>query len=85
MRNIRHVDGYGERFTVAQHIILRNFWEYYLSEPNENGMAFGYVMGFENEWGDVDMSEIEPYVISRVTGAALQDVMAPADYVWEDE
>ena len=85
MRNIKHADDKGETFAVYQHIILRNMWEYYLGEPDENGIAFGYVMGFENEWGDVDMSEIEPYVISRVTGAALQDVMAPADYVWEDE
>ena len=85
MRNIKHADGKGERFTVAQHIILRNFWEYYLSEPDDNGIAFGYVMGFENEWGDVDMNEIKPYSISRVSGAALQDVMPPADYYWEDE
>ena len=74
-----------EPFAVYQHIILRNFWEYYLSEPDENGIAFGYVMGFENEWGDVDMNEIKPYIISRVSGAALQDVMPPADYYWEDE
>ena len=85
MRNIKHSDGKGELFTVAQHIILQNFWEYYLSEPDENGIAFCYVMGFENEWGDVDMNEIKPYIMSRVTGAALKDVMPPADYYWEDE
>ena len=39
-----------EPFAVAQHIILRNMWEYYLEEPDENGIAFGYVMGMANEW-----------------------------------
>jgi len=84
-RSIKHADGKGEAFAVSQHIILRNFWEYYLEEPNENGIAFGFVMGFENEWGDVDMNEIKPYIISQVKGTALDEVMAPAGYVWEDE
>ena len=84
-RNIIANDGEGEPFSVAQHIILQNFWEYYLSEPDENGIAFGFVMGLENEWGSVDMSEIKPYIMSEVKGADLDDVMPPADYYWEDE
>jgi len=84
-RNIKHADGTGETFAVTHHIILRNFWEYYLEEPNEDGITFGFVMGNENEWGSVDMNEIKPYIISRVAGEGLQEVMAPAGYVWEDE
>ena len=84
-RSIKHADGKGQTFAVHQHIILRNFWEYYLGAPNENGIAFGFVMGFENEWGDVDMNEIKPYIISQAKGTALDEVMAPAGYVWEDE
>tara|TARA_R100000808_G_scaffold24532_1_gene56737 strand:- start:1095 stop:1367 length:273 start_codon:yes stop_codon:yes gene_type:complete len=84
-RLIKHVDGKGQTFAVHQHIILSNFWEYYLGAPNENGIAFGFVMGFENEWGDVDMNEIKPYIISQAKGTALDEVMPPADYVWEDE
>lgn len=84
-RNIKHSDGKGETFAVTRHIILRNFWEYYLEEPDENGVAFGFVMGFENEWGDVSMEEIKPYIISNVTGNTLHEVMAPVGYVWEDE
>ena len=64
-RNIKHSDGKGESFAVSRHIILRNFWEYYVEEPNENGMTFGFVMGFENEWGSVDYNEIKPYIISE--------------------
>ena len=84
-RNIIAADGQGESFAVARHIILRNFWKYYLEEPDENGITFGFVMGFENEWGSVDYNEIKPYIISEVKGTALDEVMAPAGYVWEDE
>ena len=72
-------------FTVHQHIILRNMWEYYLGEPDENGIAFGYVMGFENEWGDVSMDEIKPYIISIARGDELNYIMPPFEYYWEDE
>ena len=85
-RNIIAADGtQSESFAVARHIILRNFWEYYLEEPDENGITFGFVMGNENEWGSVDYNEIKPYIISEAKGTALDEVMPPAGYVWEDE
>ena len=79
-----------EPFAVALHVILRNFWEYYLEEPDENGVAFGYVMGVENEWGSVSMDEIKPHIISiarndGTTTDSLADVMPPQGYHWEDE
>jgi hypothetical protein len=83
-RNIISNEG-GEPFTVHQHIILKNFWEYYLGETDKHGVAFGYVMGFANEWGSVDMKEIKPYVISRCGGNMLDEVMPPEGYCWEDE
>ncbi len=70
----------GETFTVHQHIILKNFWEYYLGETDKDGVAFGYVMGFENEWGSVYLPEIEPYIVSRVSGTELNDIMPPYAY-----
>jgi len=84
MRNIKHADSKGETFAVYQHIILRNMWEYYLGEPDANGIAFGYVMGFENEWGDVSMDEIKPYVISTAKGTDLDEIMPPEGYHWEE-
>jgi len=81
-RNIIDTNG-GESFTVHQHIILRNFWEYYLEKTDKHGVAFGFVMGFENEWGSVSMDEIKPYVLTKTTN--LEDVMPPAGYCWEDE
>ena len=74
-----------EPFAVAQHIILKNFWEYYLEPADENGIAFGYVMGFENEWGSVDVDEISPHILSRASGSMLNDIMPPEGYYWEDE
>ena len=86
-RNIIRSEG-GEPFAVSQHIILKNFWEYYLEPADKNGIAFGYVMGAENEWGSVDLNEIKPYVLS-VAGygstQSLNDVMPPEGYYWEDE
>ena len=84
-RNIKHANGKGETFAVYQHIILKNYWEYYLEEEDENGIAFGYVMGFENEWGDVSMDEIKPYIKSIVRGDELNYIMPPEGYYWEDE
>ena len=83
-RNIIHSKG-GEPFTVHQHIILRNFWEYYLGETDKDGVAFGFVMGFENEWGSVYLPEIEPYIITKTTDMVRDEVMAPVGYYWEDE
>ena len=74
-----------EPFEVAQHIILRNGWEYYLEEEDSYGCSFGYVMGFANEWGMVDMAEIKPYIASCVKGSVLNEIMPPEGYHWEDE
>ena len=83
-RNIIPNEG-GDTFAVHQHIILKNFWEYYLGETDKDGVAFGYVMGFENEWGSVYMPEIQPYVMSRCGGNALNEIMPPEGYYWENE
>ena len=72
-------------FAVAQHIILRNGWEYYLEEEDSYGQAFGYVMGFVNEWGMVDMAELKPYIASKATATAIDEIMPPEGYYWEDE
>ena len=83
-RNIVSNEG-GEPFAVAQHIILRNGWEYYLEEADKEGYTFGYVMGFANEWGSVYLPELEPYIMSSVKGEELNEIMPPAGYYWEDE
>jgi len=74
-----------EPFAVHQHIILKNGWEYYLEEADSHGIAFGYVMGFANEWGCVSMDEIKPHIASIARGKELEYVMPPFGYHWEDE
>ena len=74
-----------EPFAVYQHITLRNGWEYYLEEEDSYGLSFGYVMGFANEWGMVDMAELKPHIASIARGKELQYVMSPFGYYWEDE
>ena len=83
-RNIINNEG-GEPFTVHQHIILKNFWEYYLGETDKDGVAFGYVMGIENEWGSVYLPEIEPYIVGKARENDLWHIMPPEGYYWEDE
>ncbi len=85
MKTRNNILSNNETFTVHQHIILKNFWEYYLGKPDENGIAFGYVMGVENEWGDVSMEEIKPYVVGRARQNDLWHIMPPEGYRWEDE
>jgi regulator of RNase E activity RraB len=86
-RNIINADNEDskEPFAVYQHIILRNGWEYYLEEADSDGITFGYVMGFANEWGSVSMDEIKPYITSIVRGDELNYIMPPFNYYWEDE
>ena len=86
-RNIINADNEDskEPFAVYQHIILKNGWEYYLEEADSYGLSFGYVMGFANEWGMVDMAEIKPHIVSIARGKELNYIMAPFNYYWEDE
>jgi len=65
---------------VTRHIMTRNMWEYYLEEPDENGIAFGVVMGFDTELGYVDMEEIAPYIISSTDN--MDELMPASGWNW---
>ena len=56
-----------------------------LEKADNEGVAFGFVMGFENEWGSVYMPEIESHIASIARGNELNYIMAPFGYIWEDE
>ena len=66
MRKMLRVDS-EQALEVCEHIILLNLWEYYVlnAETNTDDIKLCYVLGFENELGDVSMDEIAPYIISR--------------------
>ena len=86
MRRMINEDN-GTVLKVIKHIILRNFWEYYIladeSDTPDKDIAFALVMGDATELGSVYLPEIEPYVISRT--AELSNGVAPATgYRWAD-
>lgn len=56
----------GKVYEVKEHIILKNFWEYYIIEkPDDNNVFTAIVMGNEIEIGDVSLDEIKPYILTR--------------------
>ena len=74
----------GSELKVALHIITKNFWEYYLEEPDKDGNAFGFVMGLENELGYVNLDEVKPYTVSATKGDGLNGIMPAEGFKWED-
>lgn len=79
------IDGQGTEFEVHQHIINSAGWEYYLGPTESDDCAFGFVMGFANEWGSVYLPELKPYTIMHTKGIDLFDLMPPEDYSWKEE
>lgn len=66
---------------ITQHIILRNGWEYYVTDDKHNKDTVRcLVMGFETELGDVYLPELQPYIMSRTTN--LADIMPAEGYEW---
>ena len=78
MINIKH----NQQLTIREHIILKNFWEYYITDyyPEESDIQEAYVMGFEDEIGDISMEELKPYIITRTKH--LDEVMPATGYRW---
>ena len=77
MRNKRT----GQTIKIREHIILSNWWEYYVIDgPKvDKDILFCLVMGFETEMGDVYEPEILPYIRSR---SKELELLAPAEG-WE--
>ena len=65
--------------------VTANGWEYYFLDNKKSDYRFAYVCGFENEMGDVAMSEISPYIRSiTFDDADLQRIAPAPDCVWVD-
>lgn len=83
MRKMKKVLSNGEEIeiNVVEHVILRNFWEYYITDDHHNSdIVRAFVMGFENELGDISLSEIRPYAISRTKN--LKEVAPAQGWKW---
>lgn len=73
----------GSVFTVIEHLMLKNFWEVYVLEDEENtkDTVMAVVMGFETELGPVYLPELSGLVISRTKD--LSDLAPPTGYSWK--
>ena len=69
---------------VVQHIIVKNMWEYYITDEvtDSDDIKFCLVVGDETELGDVWLEEIKPYIITDTT--KLNDVLPAPNWVWID-
>jgi hypothetical protein len=74
----------GQILKIKGHIILKNFWEYYVidqdNNPDNSDIVTCLVLGFEEEIGDVSLSEIKPYVLTKTKD--LTSVMPAPNYSW---
>jgi hypothetical protein len=44
-------------------VSLQNGWEWYAFEPIKNDIAYGFVHGFEDEWGSFSLKELKEYKV----------------------
>ena len=55
---------------VIKHIILKNFWEYYIVDDEEmefekdSDIQYAYAIGHAQEFGTISFKELKPYIIS---------------------
>ena len=62
----------GIQVKVLAWAIARNGWEYYITEmPDEDGIFYAYVQGFESEFGTVSMAEIQPHIVVLKTASEI--------------
>lgn len=70
---------------VVEHIILRNGWEYYVTDQfdaDTPDIKLCLVMGHETELGDVYMPELKPYIISRTKNL---NILPAEEWEWSDK
>ena len=82
MRTLKHYNS-KQKLEVVEHIILKNFWEYYVINAkniDDDDIKLCLVIGFETEIGYVSMDEIKPYILSR--SKKLDNIMPPPNYNW---
>jgi hypothetical protein len=73
------------KLEIVEHIILKNYWEYYILKDDEyatEDIKAAVVMGDSTEIGDVSLSEMKPYIVSRTSD--FSEIMPAAGYKWEN-
>ncbi len=82
MRTMKNQYG---KLNITEHIITKGFWEYYITDQifSEDGdIVQAVVMGHETEVGDISLSEIKPYIITRTRN--LNEVAPAEGWQWVD-
>jgi hypothetical protein len=83
---MRTMEKDGIEIHIKEHIILKNLWEYYVTDDvpieGEPDIVQALVVGFETELGDVSLSEIKPYIISRTK--SLNEVLPAPNWNWKE-
>ena len=65
-------------YTCVLHgIHLRSRWEWYGFEQTDEDTYFGYVQGFENEFGYFSLKELKDNKVSIISNPKPGDVLPP--------
>jgi len=73
---------------VVRHLILKNFWEYYIVDDPElefdadSDIQYAYAVGVAQEFGTISMKEFKPFIISDTT--KLEEVAPAPNWQWID-
>ena len=71
------------KLKVIAHAILRNMWEYYITESSDgDGILWALVVGDYTEYGTVAQYDIDKHGISYTTD--LTDLLPPPEWQWCD-
>ena len=82
MRKMKHTK-YGTVVNVTEFAMTGNFWEYFITDQKFNDdIVCAVVSGAECEMGDISLSEIKPYVLTR--SSDLANTMPAPGWEWVD-
>ena len=86
---MRQITQGNSTLNVVAHVILRNMWEYYITElPDDTGIGCALVMGDAVEYGSIAQADIDAYGISYTTKLDDTDrmfpLMPPIGWEWAD-
>lgn len=75
-------DGKGKKAVVYLVLEGVNGWKWYITEySKKDNLAFGYVQGYENEWGYIDIEEIQNNINKGYIYIKSQEIKQLKEYI----
>ena len=75
-------DGKGKKAVVYLVLEGINGWKWYITEySKKENIAFGYVKGFEDEWGYISIEELEENIKEGYIYIKSQEVKPLEEYI----